>query len=252
MFLTSGLALTTIAQELMFAPELINFTLAENLGTPRKARKMTCDGPAIVAVKHGLREAVLTVSTEIPNWSFLQLAAGEISQNVNVTLPLYKQATVPLTTPFTISDAAITTGNMAQVRAYNSSFVGANQPGTLMSVNTAPASAKEFQPAAGTLTFSSTAAGETITYLVPTAYTSMPSINKAPGPIKLGELQFIGHACGDSFDNGVLIYIKRLSQTTKPTWNPNQDVPAFEIQYECLLAPDERELVQYYLPPITP
>ena len=250
MFLTQSLSSTIIAQELMFAPDLINFTLAENLGTPRKAKKLTCDGPVIIGVAHGLREATLTVSSEVPNWSFLQLAAGELAENVNVTLPLYKQATVPLTTPFTITDPAITAANLAQIRSYNSSFVGTTQPGTLMRVTVAPASAKEFQAAAGTLTFSSGAAGQTITYSVPTPYTSMPSLNKSATPIKLGELQFIGHACGDSFDNGVLIHIKRLSQTTKPTWNPNQDVPAFEIQYECLLAPDERELVQYYLPPI--
>lgn len=249
MFITNTLDQTLIAQQLMFSPDLINFSLEESLGTPRKAKKMTCKGPKVVATSPGLAETTLKVSTEVPDWAFLQLAEGELAANVNVTLPIYKNAQVPLAAVFTISDAAIVAGNLTQIVAYNTSFVGGNLPGPLMRVSTAPASAKEFQVAAGVLTFHSSMAGASITYAVPVTQASLPSLGKDPSPTYLGELQFIGHACSDSYPNGLLIHIKRLSQTSKPTWTPNTDVPSFEIDFECLLAPSERALVQKYLMP---
>jgi hypothetical protein len=249
MLISNNLDASLIAQNLMWSPDLLDFTLEENLGTPRKAKKMTCTGPKVVATSPGEEEITLKISIETPDWAFLQLAEGELAENVAVTLPVYKQGVVSAITPFEINDAKIVAGNINQVMSYNASYVGSAIPGPLIRVSTAPSSAKEVQVAAGKLTFDASMAGAAIVYSVPEAYTALPSLGKAPNPTYIGELQFIGHACSDSFPNGVLIHLKRIARTAKPTWNPNQDTPTFEISYEGLLAPGERAIVQKYLLP---
>jgi hypothetical protein len=248
MLISNNLDASLIAQNLMWSPDLLDFTLEENLGTPRKAKKMTCTGLKVVATSPGQEEVTLKISSEVPDRAFLELAEGELIENVALTLPVYKQATVPLTTAFEINDADVVSGNSNQIMAYNASYSSAIAPGPLIRVSAAPASAKEFQAAAGKLTLHSSMAGAAIVYAVPKAYTSMPSLGKAANPTYIGELQFIGHACGTGFEDGVIIHIKRISRTSKPTWNPGTDVPTFEITYEALLAPGERAIVQKYFP----
>lgn len=245
LLLTRNLEPTAIAQDLLFSPQLVGFTLETNVGESRKVKAWKNCKKVTVASAAGDEEVTLTLQYEI-DWASLQVAQGELAQNVNVTLPIRKEAKIPASGPYVINDAAIAANS--DVRVYLTEKIGTNQPGHLLASAIAP-TGRQFQIAAGVLTFPSTLAGASIVYSVPSALTAVPSIGKAPSPVLIDEYQFVGHACGDGFPAGITIHCPRIKQTGKPTINTEDDVPVLEIPYEVLVAPGERSAVHYYLPP---
>lgn len=250
-FETLELDATAIAQNLMYAPDLLDFTLDTSTDEARKAKAWRDCKRVTVASAPGEEERSLTVQLANVDWAVLQLAEGEIAENVNVTLPAYKVATIPSVSPYEITDAEITAGNQDKVKAYLQGKVGSNVAGPLTRVATAPSSAKEFQAdgANTKLIFEAGLAGGAIAYSIPKAYTSIPSIGKAPDPVRISSLSFIGHACGDEFPEGVLIHIPKIARSGRPTYNTADDIPTLELPFECLVAPGERSPVHFYLEP---
>lgn len=245
MLLTRNLTPTTIAQELLFSPQLVGFNLETSVEAARKIRAWKNCKRVVVASAPGDEESTLTLRYEV-DWAALQVGMGELAENVNVTLPTRKEAKIPLVTPFEISDTAITAG--ADVRVYLSGAVGTESLGHLTAAAAAP-TGRQFQITAGKLVFPSTLAGGAIVYSVPSVLTSVPSIGKAPNPVKIDEYAWVGHACGDGWPNGVIIHIPRIKQVGKPSINTDDDEPVLEIQYECLTAAGERAPIHYYLRP---
>lgn len=248
-FLTQGLTAEVIAQDLLLAPDLLDFSIETSTGDSKKAKAWRGCKKVTVATAAGEEERTLTVQMANVDWATLQLAEGEIAENVNVTLPIWKTANIPAT-PFEIVDTAITAGNKAQIKAYLQGAVGENRAGHLTQIAAAPTARQFIASDTGTkLTFNSALEGGAIAYSIPTAFTSIPSIGKAPDPVSLTKFGWIGHACGDSFPNGVLIYIPLIQSKGKPSYNSADDVPTLELAFDCLTAPGERSPVQFFLMP---
>lgn len=245
LLLTRGVNASAIAQDLVFSPQLVGFELVPTVEDSRKIKAWKNCQKVIVASAKGEIEWQLTLRYEI-DWAALQVGFGEIAQNVNVTLPTRKEARVPAVTPFTISDAAVTAGS--DVRCYLADKIGNEQPGHLVSSAVAP-TGRQFQISAGVLTFPSTLAGAPIVYTVPTVLTSVASIGKAASAVAIEEYQFMGHACGDGFVNGVRIHCPKIKQAGLPTINTDEDEPVIEIPYDVLTLAGERTPVHMYINP---
>lgn len=247
---STDLSASAIAQDLLLASDnLLDFSIATNTAEARKARAWRNCKRVVVGSVSGDEERSLAIQIASVDWAALQLAEGELASNVNVTLPIWKSGTVPSTAPYEIIDADIAAGNQATVKSYLVDKVGTNMAGYLTRVAIAPTSAREVQvDGANTkLVFHSGLAGGGVAYVVDVAQTNLPSIGKAASPVKLNNLSFIGHGCGDGFDEGgLLLHIPKISRSGRPTYNTADDVTTLEIPFEILVAGGEREGVHFY------
>jgi hypothetical protein len=200
----------------------------------------------VIASAPGEEETTLTIQLDDINWAAYQLSEGELAENVSVTLPIWKEAIVGA--GGTVADADLITGNIGSVKAYLLSPVGTNIAGYLTKVATAP-TVRQFSAAAGTLTFNAGLIGGAVRYLVRKDLTSVPSIGKAPNPILLNKLSFIGHACSDQHPGGILISCPLVVRSGRGSVNSADDVPVLEVPFEVLTAPGERSPVHRYLLP---
>jgi hypothetical protein len=250
-FITRNLDTSTLLQNLLLAPDLLDYNLATTVAEAKKARKWTGCKRVVAGTAPGEEESTLTVQISSIDWGAMQFAYGELATNVNATVPILKTLKVPAVTPFEVVDTEVTAGTAASVKAYLAEKVGTEQPGYLQKVTAAPSAARTFQ-ADGTATkliFHSGLAGAAITYVIEKPLTAVPSIGKAPSPVKIGDLQFVGYACSDEWPNDMMIHIPKIQYTGKPSINTADDVPVLEVPFECVVAPGEREAIHYYLLP---
>jgi hypothetical protein len=243
---TIGLADTLIAQELLLVNDVVSFNLEVDVADSRKIKAWRNCKKVVVASAPGEEEYTLTIQLE-NNWAALQFAQGELAENVNITLPVLKQAIIPAT-PFEIVDPAITAGNADKIKAYLQGNVGTNQAGYLTRIASGTPTARQFvATATGTkLTFAAALSGGAVAYTIPTDYTSLPSVGKAPSPIKLNKLSFYGLACSSTDPGGILIRIPLIQATGKPSFNTEDDEPVLELTFDCLTAPGERSPVSFF------
>ncbi|AFY60362.1 hypothetical protein [Synechococcus sp. PCC 6312] len=243
--ITRSLSATAIAQELMIPGKFSQFNL--NVETENKKAEAWIDGvKENVSSAIGKRTTTLQLAFQYLDWFHLQLAQDELATNVNVTLPIYKTVTVPAT-PFKITDADISSAGIASsVKAYVTDRGSWGEAGYLVA-ESGTLAAREFEAdhTDTSITFHSGLAGASVTYVVDKAFTSIPSIGKAPDAIKIGEVSFIGKGYGPEFPNGVFIHIPSLTRSGSPSLQTD-DVPTFEIPFDCNVASGYRTPVQYY------
>lgn len=253
--LTKSLSSTTIAQEIMIPGLFSNFNL--NYEVENKKAVAWIEGvKQNVRSAVGMQQATLNLAFQFLDWSHLQLAAGELATNVNVTLPLYKTITVP-GTPFEVTDADITSATIASgIKAYVTNRGDWGEAGYL-SYNSGTLAAREFKgdyapadpgPASNKIIFHSGLEGATVTYVVNKSFNSLPSIGHSATPIRLGDLGFVGLGYGPDFPKGVYISIPSITRSGQPSLQTD-DVPTFEIPFDCNVAPGFTSPVQYYLLP---
>jgi hypothetical protein len=245
MQLTRGVAASAIAQELAFGLDLVGFNLQLTQAASTKLKAWRNCSQVTVGTVPGDIEASLTLQY-VPDWASMQVGMGELAQNLNITLPTQKEAKVPLVAPYEISDALVV-GTTTDVRVFLLEKLGNEQPGHLTASTVAP-TGRQFQLSAGKITFPATLAGASVAYAAPRAFTTLPSIGKAPNAVKINEYQFIGHACGTDWPNGVMIHIPKMEQSGLMSLNTEDDPSLIEIPYDCLVAAGERTAVHFYLP----
>lgn len=173
----------------------------------------------------------LTLTGEVWDTRALELAIGELAQ-VSATAPYYefKEATVPLTAPYEISDVGIVSGNLTSVMvslfdngAYNTDKIQRLVPGT-------PA-AGEFLAAAGKITFHSSQAGAPVIYSYLTSGTSKVTIGLENTGTELTSFYFSAKIFSDAFPNGLMLVAPSISKTSRFTFS-TEDVPLTENTFE--------------------
>jgi hypothetical protein len=249
-FRTKTLSESSLAQELLVTPYLVDFQLNTEDEDAREARAWIEGKRQIVATTPGDQRDRLVISHEYLDWYHLQFARGELATNVTRSLPIYKTGKVPAASPYEIVDTDIGAGNVATITCSLLERGAWGEAGYLSSASGAP-TGRQFQPTAtGTkLVFPATLAGAAVAYLVNVSYSNIPSIGVADSPVKFGALEFIGKAYGDQFPDGVLIHIPQVVRRTRPNLSTADDVATLEYEFDCQVAPGNREAVHYYLPP---
>jgi hypothetical protein len=249
-FLAKGPIDSVIAQALSVPVYLLDFQLNAEDEDAREARAWIGGKRVTVASTPGDQRDRLVISHSYLDWYHMQFAADEIAQNVTRTLPVFKEGRVPSASPYEIVDTGISSGNVAQIACSVTKRGSWGEAGYLSRASGAP-SARQFQPTAtGTkLVFPSSLAGAPIAYQIPIEYANIPSIGVASSPVRFGQLEFIGRAYGPEFPNGVFIHIPLVSRRSRPSLSTADDVPTLEYEFDCLVAPGEREAVHKYLLP---
>lgn len=195
--------------------------------------KCMVDGK-IQVVGAGITESTATVKLgfQYGDFNTLGFAFDELPQvTASTSIPLLKTGVVPTSTPFEIADAAIVTGNLSGVLAYNSTT------GALMKkVGAAPAAVNEYQVVAGKVVLHSSAAGNTISYSVDTPYTNVPTIGVGNSAENFGNLSFQGIAYTID-QKKVGIVFPRLSRVSTPQLAVNGQLATLEIEFRASAIP---------------
>lgn len=249
--ITQNLNASTIAQNLVVPGSFSNFNL--NVETENKKAVAWVEGKKQnVSSAIGQEQYTLALAFQYLDWFHLQLANDEIATNVNVTLPVYKQAVVPASAPFEIVDADISSAGIASsVKCYVSRR-GAWGDAGYLAAEPDTLAAREFKatyaagpPAVTKIEFHSGLAGAPITYVVNKAFTSLPAIGHSATPIRFGSFSFIGQGYGPEFPNGVYIHIPNIVRSGTPSLQTD-DVPTFEVPFDCNVVSPFVSPVQYY------
>jgi hypothetical protein len=179
----------------------------------------------------------LNLKVQALTWFVMQVALGELAgttASVNFRDIIY--TTVPASSPFEISDAAISTTNILASVASTGSW-GKARP--LSRVTTTPASANEFQvnTTDKKLIFHSGAANSPIAYRRLTAATNVPSVGAEVIYTTLNSFGFGGVIYGDDFKWRV--DITKMNSIGRPKISIT-DVTEFDLAYKLIVGGSDR------------
>lgn len=204
--------------------ELFSFSFAQDV-TKLEAKAQKKGVLKTIASAQGEVTSTLTLSTQFGDWSHLEFFTNQFATPVtNVAIPVLKTGRVPATSPYEITDAAITSGNAAGVYAYMSD--GAD-PGYL-TVGTSTPSAGEFIASNGKITLHSSAAGRLITYMVPTTVSSTERLGGAIVD-SYGTIELWGTVYGTNWR----IHFPSLTFSTAPSLEFTGDVGTLQVEFSA-------------------
>lgn len=176
----------------------------------------------------------LTVSTQLNNWSTLGLGLNQIQRTESsITIPVVKRGRVASSSPFVITDAQIIAGNVASVVAAVEDPGAWGQPGPLTRVGAAPASAREYQPASGTITFHSSLAGADVTYFLNRSITTASTYGGQGSVTAIGEMEFVGEVFDSANVLTAWIHIPAITVSSTPSFEFSGDAIETEITFNC-------------------
>jgi hypothetical protein len=240
-------ATKTLGQDIFFPGLFYNFVYA---GEAQNAKaKAWISGKRKNVASAVTEEAyALTLSFQYLDWFHLGFAYDELPQtSSNVQMPIVKTATVPISSPYEISDADISAGNASNIKVY------VPQRGTWGEANyrkrvTAAPAAKQFQvdDTNDKLIFHSSDAGATIQYAILKTYTSVESIGYENTADSFGKLSFVGKGYGPEFPNGIMIYLPNITRSSIVNMDTSSDVPEFSIDFDANVPPGKRTPHQYF------
>jgi hypothetical protein len=198
----------------------------------KKAKKFVGGKLVTAGTATGEETYVLKLGIEAIKWQDIQFALGQLSTVAStLSLPERKEATVPLTTPYEITDADITDTSV-WVTLRDKGAWGLPKP--LTKVITTP-STGQFQVDAenNKLIFPAAYAGARILYRVFVEQTAIDAIGVSATPTLLNELSFSGVTYGDTETGQFKFYIPKATRSSAPSINPS-DVTKLEIEYELV------------------
>jgi hypothetical protein len=198
---------TVINGKLFAAAEPVGWALNSSGNSVITAEKLVKYQKVISGVFQGSLQFEMTLKFQAITWQVMQLALGQESTvAASNSVPTLKYATVPLLTPFTITDPLITDVNVGASMLFNTATKLA-QP--LTRVVGVPATAYEYSVTPGTnlLTFHADLAGQQIAYLPKKVYTACDVIGVTSDPVFIRQIQFNGITGGDSETGNMIIEV---------------------------------------------
>lgn len=167
----------------------------------------------------------LAMATQFANWQHLGFALDEFaSTSSNVVIPILKSGIVPLTSPYEISDAAITVDNAALVQAQ------VTERGTWGEAQYLPTQATA---TAGKLTLTSAFAGAPISYTVPVSYAgTVETLGVNPNAERYGALELWFKVYGDAdYPKGLWFNFPLITRKGLPNLNFSDSPVTLEMSF---------------------
>jgi hypothetical protein len=229
--------------------EPLEFSL-EATSSKLQAKKYVEGVKTIAASKVGEYLYTLKLGIEAASWTSIQFALGELAgTTASIGLPEVRYATIPLTSPYEISDTDLTTATGAQVFVTDSGTWGEEKSLTLTVAVGAP-SAGEFKVDSGTgkFTFNVAQAGAPIAYRIIKTYTSLASIGQEQVATLLNSMSFSGIAYSDK--EYYKIIIPKMQRVSVPSLNLS-DVTKLEVEFDLQTPQGMRKPFQIFKMPST-
>lgn len=211
------------AQNIIIPLDLFEFELtADSSSIEGKAQKKGVKkiiGSAIGEVDYNLK-----LSGQLARWDQIGFFLGQLSKTASsISLPVLKSATVPSSSPYEITDAAITTGTAAGVYVY---LLDGEASTYIKTGGSAASGVAQVDGSGGKLVFHSSAAGKSVVYTVPVAETNQAYYG-GDNDNTLGNFELWGTVYGPEHK----IWVKNLTIKTKPSLSfTGSDVATLEIE----------------------
>jgi hypothetical protein len=235
-----------LGQDVFFPGQFVDFRY-DGESQKKEAKAWVSGVKKTVSSAVGEETYTLKLAFEYLDWAHLGFAYDEIAQvSQNVVLPIFKTATVPVSTAYEIADNDITTTNGNSIKVYVPNRGAWGEAGFRKRTSNNP-SAKEFKvdTTAKKLIFHASDAGATIQYSINQTYASVESIGYEATADSFGKLSFIGKGYGPEFPSGIIIYLPSITRSSIVSMNTD-DVPKFEIEFSCNVPAGKRTPHQYF------
>lgn len=183
----------------------------------------------------------LKVGIQAASFTALAWAHGEVTKTTSsIILPEVRQARVPLTSPFEILDADLTTSSGAWVFQ-----VDPIDMALTLSAGVPSADAFQLDSTTGKLVFNATQAGASVAYRVFKTFTDVRSIGKEPLAAADVLSQFRFGGIGYTDGKRVRIDVPKMTKISTPSMSLTQ-VNTLEVDYRLSVATGERSAYQLF------
>jgi hypothetical protein len=234
------------AQDLAYFPRLNEFTVS-NTDEFFVAKAYSDDAiMENVDVVKKSSDAMLSIGMQSFDRNDIEFMLNEFAQTTSsLVLPTVKRGAVPLTAPYTYTDADLIGATVAELQvSILSSGDGLEGGLTVVTTGTPGTGEVDFDDATGVLTFNANVAGKGFRYIAYTTHTNINTIGVEDSPITLDSLSFIGIADGPRFPNGVAIYVPKMDRHTGFEFNISGETNV-TIEYKPVLSGSNRKPVQW-------
>lgn len=198
----------------------------------QKARKFVGGKLVTAGTATGEETYILKLGIEAIKWQDIQFALGQLATTVaTLSLPERKEAIVPLTAPYEITDLDIVDTSVWATLRDKGTW---GQAKSLTRVAAVP-TAGQFQVDAATnkLVFPAVYAGARILYRLFKTQTAIDAVGVSATPVLLNELSFSGITYGDAETGRLKFYVPKATRSSAPSINPS-DVTKLDIEYELV------------------
>ena len=227
---TTAYSGTAPADQKMMTLGLLSFELTAE-STPKESQAFNSQGELVTkSLVKGSTSYSFTLSYNEIDWGNLGFALNQFPRTASsAAIPLLKYGTVPASGTYEIADAALVSGNIAQVSVTITSSGTWGEAGQTLTVVAGAPSAGEVQVAAGTLTFNAAQAGAPVAYPVYTTYSTVQDVGGPTGGTAWGEFEFWGKIFIPSMTSGAVLYIPQATISEEPTVTVDDSVPTISV-----------------------
>jgi hypothetical protein len=209
---------------------LLSFELSAE-SESKESQKFNSFGELVTASQvKGSTSYSFTLSYNEVEWGNLGFALNQFPRTASsVPIPQLKFGSVPAASPYTIADAALVTGNIADVSVSITESGSWGEAGQWLAVVETTPGPGQVRVQAGTLTFNAAQAGAPIAYTVYTTYSSVQDLGGPSGGAAWGQFEFWGKVLIPSISQGVIVHIPQATIAEDPTITIDDSVPTVEV-----------------------
>lgn len=183
------------------------------------------------------------------SWTNLQLLAGEFAEATSsYERRVAKRATVPSSSPYTITDSDLAGAAVADVQVSKAELGSWGSPGgmTVQTTSVTSGSTTQVQITGSTLVFSAAMAGAPIDYFVTQTRTNIPSIGQETTYDAIQYVGFHGLIGVDEYgsDEGIEIVIPKMKRNRG--FSLDSSSRTYEIGFTPVLKAGERSVVKFF------
>lgn len=198
-----------------------------------EAKKSTRQGSVTkrTAQRELTREMVIT--SEFANWQHLQFAEDELATpNSSITIPVIKSATVPMVSPYTITDAAITTATGTGSAIVRVEVVDRGAWGEAGMLRRGTAAKGIVGVSTGTLTFDASYAGAPVVYTVPSPIAACETIGGPGTKTTFGALELFFEVYGEAdYPSDLWWHFPLVTRDGTPSYNLSDSPIKLEMRF---------------------
>jgi hypothetical protein len=227
---TTAFSGTAPADQRMLPLGLLSFELTAE-SESKQSQKFNSQGELVTASNvKGSTDYSFTLSYNEIDWGHLGFALNQFPRTAtSVAIPQLRFASVPAAGPYVVNDAALVSGNIADVSVTITEASDAGEAGQWLEPVAGAPGAGEVQVAVGSLTFNAAQAGATIAYPVYTTYASAQDLGGPSGGLAWGEFEFWGKVIVPSISQGLIIHIPKATIAEDPTITIDDSVPTVSV-----------------------
>ena len=242
-FATTNLDTQTYGENIILPGRLTNFSL--DISSDEKVAQALLTGKLRdVYSAIGSETVTATIEAQVADWWEMGFfVMDELPQSSsNVAWPTYVEGvTIPATAPYEIVDTSITADNKGAIRVYRTGDTSGRN-GQPFKAGTATPDPDTFHATeTGTkLVFNAANAGETISYELPSTYTSGETLGYASTADNFGNLEFYGLIYMGGMPSGIGLHVYSMQRTSVANLEINDGVPTLSTTFKCTVPAGKR------------